>query len=73
MTFMGFIDPRRLSSDGRYGEDHMKIFNWAEIFTASLDPLFLGQGLAIWDKCRVPAGVIRYLQNGRTVLGHLIH
>jgi hypothetical protein len=44
-----------------YGEDHMKIFNWQKIFTASLDPLFLGQGLA-FGTMPVPAGVIRYLQ-----------
>jgi hypothetical protein len=39
----------------------MKIFNWQKIFTASLDPLFLGQGLA-FGTMPVPAGVIRYLQ-----------
>jgi hypothetical protein len=39
----------------------MKIFNWQKIFTASLDPFFLRQGLA-FGTVPVPAGVIRYLQ-----------
>jgi hypothetical protein len=39
----------------------MKIFNWQKIFTTSLDPFFLRQGLT-FGTVPVPAGVIRYLQ-----------
>ena len=49
-----------------YGEDHMKIFNWQKIFTASLDPFFLRQGLA-FGTVPVPAGVVRYLQMSAVV------
>jgi hypothetical protein len=49
-----------------YGEDHMKIFNWQKIFTASLDPFFLRQGLA-FGTMPVPAGVVRYLQMSAVV------
>jgi hypothetical protein len=50
----------------RDGEDHMKIFNRQKIFTAGLDPFFLGQGLA-FGTVPVPAGVIRYLQMAAVV------
>jgi hypothetical protein len=39
----------------------MEILNGKEIITASLDPFFLGQGLA-FGTVPVPAGVVRYLQ-----------
>jgi hypothetical protein len=39
----------------------MEILNGKKIFTAGLDPLFLGQGLA-FGTVPIPAGVIRYLQ-----------
>ena len=48
------------------GEDHMKIFNRQKIFAASLDPLFLRQGLA-FGTMPVPAGVVRYLQMSAVV------
>jgi len=47
-------------------EDHMKILNGQKVLTASLDPLFLGQGLA-FGTMPVPAGVIRYLQMSAVV------
>jgi len=39
----------------------MEVFNRQEVLTASLDPLFLGQGLA-FGAVPIPARVIRYRQ-----------
>jgi len=50
----------------RNGENHMEILNGKKIFTAGLDPLFLGQGLA-FGTVPIPAGVIRYLQMAAVV------
>jgi len=44
----------------------MEILNGKEIFTAGLNPFFLGQGLA-FGTMPVPAGVIRYLQMAAVV------
>jgi hypothetical protein len=44
----------------------MEILNGKKIFTAGLDPLFLGQGLA-FGTVPIPAGVIRYLQMAAVV------
>jgi len=44
----------------------MEILNGKKIFTAGLDPFFLGQGLA-FGTVPIPTGVIRYLQMAAVV------